>query len=434
MHASSPVAEHPTSYWAATRGPGDDFDALTSDCETDFLIVGGGFSGLSAAYRLRSFGADCTVLEANDVGWGASGRNGGMVVPRYKHTFPALTKDYGKETALNMYRAAHRAVDLIETLVRDEGMDCGFARCGHLTPFVHEPDAKRFAADADWLAREAGDTVPRIFDRAEIEARTGTPFYCGAYFEPRGGAIHPLRYSRQLAAAVARRGGRIHTRTPVLSWSREGTSIQARTPNATIRARRLLLATNAYADLTYAGDDLKRRVVPITSSLIATAPLPEVIRKAILPLGNVVTDAKRLTNYYRISDDGRMIFGGRGGASHKESERIYRRLAREMAQIYPLLADCCIDFRWSGRVAVTLDGLPRVGKLDDQVFFAMGYNGRGVALATLLGHMLADLSAGQGSATGPLTSGLKPIPFHALRVPAKKVVMTYYKLRDALGY
>jgi glycine/D-amino acid oxidase-like deaminating enzyme len=272
-----------------------------------------------------------------------------------------------------------------------------------------------------------------LLDRTETEARTGTPFYTGAYFEPRGGAIHPLRFSRQLAAAVARRGGRIHVRTPVLSWSREGASIVVRTPRATVRARRLLLATNAYTDLTRAGADLKRRIVPITSSLIATAPLGESARAAILPYGNVVTDAKRLTNYFRISDDGRMIFGGRGGASHKESERIYNRLTREMAQIYPALADCRVDFRWSGRVAVTLDGLPRVGRLADQVLFAMGYNGRGVALATLLGQMLADLSAGQENELGPLTGAFMPIPFHAFRVPAKKVIMTYYKIRDALG-
>jgi glycine/D-amino acid oxidase-like deaminating enzyme len=128
-----------------------------------------------------------------------------------------------------------------------------------------------------------------------------------------------------------------------------------------------------------------------------------------------------------------MIFGGRGGASHRESEQIYNRLAREMAQIYPALADCRIDFRWSGRVAVTLDGLPRVGQLADQVFYAMGYNGRGVALATLLGHMLADLGAGQGSELGPLTGPFPPIPFHAFRLPAKKAVMSYYKMRDALG-
>ena len=433
MRGPVPRAEHPASYWAATRGPGCDFDELTADRETDTLIVGAGFTGLSAAYHLRSMRIDCTVLEANDVGWGASGRNGGMVVPRFKHTFPSLAKDYGVPTALDMYRAAHRAVDLIETLVREEGMDCGFARCGHLTPFVHAHDANRFAADAAWLAKNADDGAPCLLDRSGTEARTGTPFYAGSYFEPRGGAIHPLRFSRQLAAAVARRGGWIHVRTPVLSWSRERASIVVRTPKATVRARRLLMATNAYTDLTRAGDDLKRGVVPIASSLIVTAPLGESARGAILPHGNVVTDAKRLTNYFRISDDGRMIFGGRGGASHKESERIYIRLTREMAQIYPTLADCRVDYRWSGRVAVTLDGLPRVGRLADQVFFAMGYNGRGVALAILLGHMLAELGLGQEIELGPLTGELVSIPFHAFRVPAKKVVMTYYKLLDTLG-
>jgi gamma-glutamylputrescine oxidase len=426
-------SEHPASYWAATQGPGDDFRELAADRETDVLILGAGFTGLSAAYRITSMGGDCTVLEANDVGWGASGRNGGMVVPRFKHTFPALANEYGVPTALRMHRAAHRAVDLVEALVRDERMDCGFSRCGHLTPFVHQRDANRFAADVTWLAKEARDAVPCLVNRAETEDRTGTPFYTGAYFEPRGGAIHPLRFSRQLAAAVVRRGGQIYTGSPALSWSRAGASIVVNTPRATVRARKLLIATNAYTDLTRAGDKLQRRIVPVTSSLIATAPLSASTRKTILPHGNVVTDAKRLTNYFRISHDGRMIFGGRGGASHEESERIYNRLAREMAQIFPILADSRIDYRWSGRVAVTLDGLPRVGTLAEHVFFAMGYNGRGVALATLLGQMLADLGLGQDAELGPLTSPLASIPFHAFRIPAKKLVMTYYKTRDALG-
>ena len=433
MHARPCNAEQPPSYWAATQGPGEKFNELAIDSETDTVIVGAGFSGLSAAYRLRSLGVDCTVLEANEIGWGASGRNGGMVVPRFKHTYPVLAKEYGIATALDMYRAAHRAVDLIETLVNSEAMDCDFARYGHLTPFVHDHDAQRFAADVAWLAKEAADVVPRLIDRTETEARTGTPFYNGAYFEPRGGAIHPLRFSRRLATAVVKRSGRIHVRSPVLSWSREGRSIVVSTPTARVRARKLFLTTNGYTDLTRAGTDLKRRVIPITSSLIATVPLNDSVRGSILPRGNVVTDAKRLTNYFRISEDGRMIFGGRGGASHKETEQIYRRLSREMAQIYPSLADCSIDFRWSGRVAVTLDGLPRLGRLSDNVYYAMGYNGRGVALATLLGHMVADLSVGHELELGPITSPFASIPFHACRVPAKKMVMTYYKLRDKLG-
>jgi glycine/D-amino acid oxidase-like deaminating enzyme len=324
-------------------------------------------------------------------------------------------------------------VDLIETITHDEGMDCGFSRCGHLTPFVQDHNAQRFEADAMWLAKEVGDNAPRILDRIEIERCSGSSFYRGAYFEPRGGAIHPLRFCRQLAAAVARRGGRIHVHTPVLSFSREGAFITVRTPKATVKTRTLLLATNAHADLTSAGDQVKRRIVPVTSSLIATEPLDPAIRAAVLPSGNVVTDAKRLTNYFRISDDGRMIFGGRGGASHRESDGIYRRLTREMERIYPSLSGHRAEYQWSGRVAVTLDGLPHVGKIAESTFFAMGYNGRGVALSILLGQMLADLSRGGAVEMRPLTDPFQTISFHSFRLPGKKIVMTYYKALDALG-
>jgi glycine/D-amino acid oxidase-like deaminating enzyme len=428
-----PFNSHPQSYWAATGGLTQALPVLTSDAEVDAVIVGAGFTGLSAAYRLAGAGAKCLVLEANDVGWGASGRNGGMVVPRFKHTFPELAKRYGAPIAIDMYHAAHRAVDLIEAIVHDEGMDCGFSRCGHLTPFVQEQTGRRFEADAMWLASEVADNAPRILDRAEIERRSGSTFYRGAYFEPRGGAIHPLRFCRQLATAVTQRGGRIHVHTPVLSFSSDGAFTTVRTPRATVKARKLLLATNAYTDLTGAGDEVKRRIVPVTSSLIATEPLNPAIRATVLPLGNVVTDAKRLTNYFRISDDGRMIFGGRGGASNKESSRIYRRLAREMEQIYPSLCGQRVEYKWSGRVAVTLDGLPHVGKIAESTFFAMGYNGRGIALSILLGQMLADLSRGEAVATRPLIDPLQPISFHAFRLPGKKIVMTYYKALDALG-
>lgn len=431
---SAPGAEpYPTSYWAATAGRVP-FGPLKGDTEADVAIVGGGFTGLAAAYELNRLGRNCIVLEAHDIGWGASGRNGGMVVPRYKHTYPALAARYGEDVALAMHAAAHRAVDTVERIVADCAIDCGFARSGHLTPVVHAKDEERFGADVEWLARVAGDRKPGMLGKSETTSRIGTEFYRAAYYEPRGAGIQPFAYCVGLAAALGTREVRIHTATPALDWNTDGAAVTVRTPHGSVRARHLVLATNGYTDLTQAGATLRQRIVPMVSSVIATEPLSSDVRKTLLPGGNLVTDAKRLTNYFRMLPDGALLFGGRGGASNRTSAAVYRRLEQDLANIFPVLAGTALAYRWSGRVAVTLDGLPHIGTLSPTVSYALGYNGRGVALSALLGSMLARLVCGEPVDAGPMSkAGFSSIPLHALRVPAKQVAITYFRLLDAIG-
>jgi gamma-glutamylputrescine oxidase len=424
----------PGSYWAATAGPPPPLSTLASDIETDVLIIGGGFTGLSAAYHLSKHGLQCALIEANGIGWGASGRTGGIAIPRYKHTFPEIDARYGRKAALDLYQLAHSALSTLEQIITDCGMDCGFARYGHITPVVHERDEKRFATDVRWLADQVGDTNPSMLGRAELEERIGTKYYAAGYFEPRAGGIHPLKYCHGLARALVNRGVRLFVGTPAVAWQRDATGVTVETPNARIRAKQLLIATNAYSDLAPGTGELKPRVVPMVSSLIATVPLTGEIGKSVLRYGNLVTDAKRLTNYYRMTPCHRLLFGGRGGATNRESASIYARLERDMAAILPPLRGTPIEYRWSGRVAVTLDGLPHAGALNERVFYAMGYNGRGVVLSAFLGHVLAQYACGDAVALGPLTNTrFEPIPFHLLRVPAKQLAITYFQLLDALG-
>ncbi len=430
----TPQPAHARSYWAATTRHDPLFPPLKADLDIDVAIIGGGFTGLAAAWHLMKAGRRCAVLEANQVGWGASGRNGGMAVPRYKLTFPELERKYGRDTALLMHRIAHEGLDTLERIVIDSKLACGFKRHGHLTPIQNAVDVARFEADVRWLAEHAGDAAPRMLDAGETAARLGTGFYRAAYFEPRGGGIHPLEYCQALAAVLAVRGMHIHCATPVQSWRATADEVLLQTAHGRVKARELIIATNAYSDLTASGNALKRRVVPVASALIATAPLPEPLRASLMAKGNLATDAKRLTNYYRLMPDGRFVFGGRGGASTRAGEGVYRRLARDMAHIFPTLAEAPIEHRWYGLVAATLDFLPRIGRLGPRVAYAMGYNGRGVALAALLGGRLAGMTMQQNVNLGPISEGaFAPIPFHALRVPAKQVAISWMQLRDRLG-
>ncbi|MEJ7931231.1 FAD-binding oxidoreductase [Ramlibacter sp. AN1015] len=428
------MQQYPDSWWAASARQHCAFPALAEDTEVDVAIVGGGFTGLSAAHHLQRAGLQCAVLEANRIGWGASGRNGGIAVPRYKWTYPELERKYGFDVAALMYRSAHDALDTLESIVRSRGLDCGFARTGHLTPVVSASDVPRFSQDVQWLASRLADTWPRVADEVEAAQKTGTSFYTAAYLEPRGAVIHPLEYCITLAKGLHADGVKIHCDTPVLSWACSGDAVVIQTSNARVRARQLLLATNAYSDLTPAGKALAKRVVPVASAVIATEPLPEALRSTILPDGEAATDAKRLTNYYRVLRDGSFFFGGRGGASSRASQRIYDRLRRDMLAIYPQLESVRVRHQWFGLVAVTLDTVPHIGSLQARVHYGMGYNGRGVALAALFGRKLAQMALGDMPQLGPMSEGsFQPIPFHAFRVPAKQVVISWKQLVDSLG-
>lgn len=422
------------SYWSATAPLLDGLEPLERDLEVDVAVVGGGFTGLATAWHLMRRDRRCAVLEAGEIGAGASGTTGGQVVPRFKSTFPELERAYGRTTALAMHRIAHAGADLVERAVGELRIDCGYRRHGHVTPIQHPHDIDRFVADRDWLQREAGDLNPRILDQAAVARAVGSAIYRGGYLEPRGAALHPLAYCRGMARALAARGASIHPRTPVTSWTIDGDRVLVQVPGARVAAGKLVLATNAYGDLTAAGDAVRKRIVPILSSQVATAPLPEAVRATVLLDRNTATDAKRLTNYYRVMDDGRFVFGGRAGATNRESPAIFRRLQREMTHLFPQLEGVAVEFGWSGKVALTRDGLPHLGSLGDRVLYGMGYNGRGIGLAALFGERLAALAEGEPVDLGPLTAApFSPFPFHSLHVPGKAVAIAGKRLLDALG-
>lgn len=424
---------HPLSYWVATAADAPSFPALNTDLVTDVLVIGGGFTGLSAAYHLAESGLSVTVLDGADVGWGASGRNGGMLPPRYKKGFAYLAKSYGHDVTRRLHALVHEAIDTVEGIVERESIECGFSRTGQLTA-AHSHEALRaLEADRDWMLAEAKDGSARILDVAQTFEQVGGGQYVGAWLDPRGAGIHPLNYVRGLASALSRRGVRIHGATPVQGLRRNGDRMQAQTPAGVVTARHVVIATNAYTDLTgFAPDGLDRRIVPVTTSVVCTAPLSDNVVKSVIPGRQMIADTKKIMNWYRLLPNNQLMFGGRGDITGRRDDLgTYVGLERQLSETFPQASSVPIIQRWSGKVAITLDDLPHIGRLSDRVVFAMGYGGRGVALSNLLGKYCAGLVRGETPDLGPMGSNpFGSVPFHRFRVAGMQILAAWWRYQD----
>lgn len=424
----------PNSYWQATAPAAPALPKLAGDRDTEIAIVGGGYTGLAAAEWLAETGKDCVVLEAQSIGWGASGRNGGSATPRFKKGWAALAKTYGNEATRALHRELFAGIDGIEQRVARFGIACDFRRSGQATTAHGAPALAGLRADIEWLRRETGDATPQLLDRDATTALLGTAAYPGAYYDPRGGYLHPLAYVRGWATALAARGLAIHPETPVTAQREEGDRVILETPGGRVRARKAIIATNAYTPAAIFPGRLDRRIVPVASSLIVTAPLSDAAGARVLPTGAILADTRRLLSYACRLPDGRIMIGGRGDLTgRREDPASYWRLETILTRLFPALAGTRIDYRWRGMVAVTLDAMPHLGQLGDRYLFGLGYGGRGVVLAHSLGRMLGRMAAGEPVAAGPFGAAhFGAIPLHGLRRPIMQLTAGYWGLRDRL--
>ncbi|MCC6532750.1 MAG: FAD-dependent oxidoreductase [Burkholderiales bacterium] len=430
MSASERYSAVP-SFWAATANPHPDLPALSGDIDTDVAIVGGGFTGLTTAHYLQRSGIECVVLEANDAGWGASGRNGGMAVLRYKSGWTSLADQLGLDTAQHMFRVLHDAIDSLESTIAHYGIDCGFSRCGHLTAAHGPKPLAALAADVRWLEREMGYEGASVLSGDATRRAIGTDEYVGAYLERRSGGIHPLNYARGLAAGVAA-NTRVFVSTPVTGYRREAPGFVLDTPSGRVRAKRIVVATNAYTGLFPLPNDLARRIVPVPSNLIATEPLSSSVAQSLLAAGHVVTDSRRVNLYFRMSPDRRMVFGSRGHLSGSNEPWAFEGIEAAMHRVFPALRESRIDYRWNGKVGFSLDFFPHFGQAEPGLYYGIGYSGRGVVLTHMAGKVLAAMLRGDAVDAGPLTrKPFRPIPLHSLHPLGIRLYTAYYRLLDA---
>jgi len=394
--------------------------------------VGGGYTGLSAALHLAEGGAEVVLLEAAVPGYGASGRNGGQVIPGLKLDPDAIEAWLGPERGPRLVELVGGAADFVFALVRRHGIACDARQDGWIKA-AHTETARRAAARTAHEWSRLGATVEEL-DRVRVGELTGSDAYQGGFVDHRGGVVQPLSYARGLAAAALKAGARIHGGTLVTAVRRNGQHWLVVAPGGSVRASQVLLATNGYTDL--AGRNapwprLAETVIPVYSYLAATKPLPEDLRRTILPKGQAVSDSWRLLRYFRLDAAGRLVMGGRGKYRDSSDPADYGPIMASARAVYPRLGLQEWEFLWGGRVALTLDHLPHLHEVAPGVHAALGYNGRGVAMATVLGKCLADRAQGAGDTVFP-TTVLRPIPYHRWRRLGIGVAVAWKRTLDRL--
>lgn len=395
----------------------------------DVAVIGGGFTGLAAARQLAKGGASVAVLEAERVGWGASGRNGGHLNNGLAHSYLSAKAELGKERAIALYRALDDSVDTIEAMVAEEGIDCSFRRAGKLKLASKPQHFAAIARNFEAVHAEV-DTETALLSAEDLKAEIGSPFH-GAMLSKKSAMMHMGRYVAGLATAATRHGAVIHENAAVTDRKTDGGRHVLATSRGRITADNLLVATGAYTtdNFTY----FRRRIISVGSFIVATRPLSEAEVAATMPGNRTCVNSMNIGNYFRLSPDNRLIFGGRARFSATSDQRSDARsgeiLRESLRKVFPQLGDVAIDYCWGGLVDMTKDRFPRAGH-HDGVWYAMGYSGHGAQLSTHLGMIMADAILGRED-RNPL-KGLEwpSIPGYSGKPWFLPMVGLYYKMLD----
>ena len=425
------LGRYPASYYAATAHPFEAAAAPAGEIRCDVCIVGGGFTGVSSALHLARRGYRVVLLEAHRIGWGASGRNGGQVNTGMRLDQPALEEKYGHETAYRLWTVAVQAVDLVKGLIAEHGIDCDF-RPGVIHSSHRAADAAHFAGLVETMRSGYGVETLELLDREALHALLPTDFYCCGLLDRDAGHLHPLNYLFGLARVAQTHGAVLHETARVISIEK-GSPAVVKTQTATIRADHVVVGVNGYGG-NLVGEDAPF-VMPINAYIGTTRPLSEDEAARVLTRDHAVADSKFVINYFRLTKDRRLLFGGGESYGYRFPADLDGIVRRPMAQVFPHLRDVPFDYRWGGTLGITMSRMPHFRRHAGNILTAGGFSGQGVALATLAGQVIADTIAGQAERFD-LMASLPSTAFPggvAMRLPLLVLAMTWYALRDRLG-
>lgn len=435
MKTTAPLAGEdpalPETVWRLTAPPLADFLPLARSVEADVVIIGGGFMGMRAAITLAEAKKSVVVLDATEPGWGASGRNNGQVIPGYKWDPEELKTHLGPVAGEKAAAFGGSAPDFVFDAIDKYGIDCSPVRNGWIQPAYTPIGAKRIEVRcAQWAARGA---PVEMLDSATLPDLLGTPIFRAGWIDRRGGSINPLAYARGLALAAKELGVSVHVRTPALSMRRDGSHWIVECPNErTVKARQVIVATAAYADDLV--PHLKHSIVPVRTAQVATAPLPDSILSRILPGRQCASDTRRLLTSFRLSPDNRLVMGGSGATATLDHSSIVPRLHKAASEMFGHLGELPWELAWSGFFAVTNDHIPHIHETPDGVICALGCNGRGIAISSAIGSLVAQRLCGLPTEDMALTpSPMKSFPFHAFRQLGVAVATRYHGMRDRIN-
>lgn len=420
------------SYWLESSTPFAGAAAGPVEGRADVAVIGGGFTGLSAALALARRGASVVVLEAGRVAAGASGRNGGHVNNGTSHDYAGLAASLGVEQARALYRAFDDAVDTVERIVREEQIQCDFRRSGKIKLAAKPAHYDKLARSFEVLNRDC-DPQTELVPRERIRDEVGSDAFFGGLLYRKSAMMHMGRFGAGIADAAVRAGARIFEEAPVTALQRlSGAAHRVTTPRGTIEAAQVLVATGPSRQGPFAW--FRRRIVPVGSFIVVTEPLPPAMLDSIMPTRRTATTTKHIGNYFRISPDDRLIWGGRARfamSNPTEDAKSGEVLRAQLRAAFPQLKDVRLDYCWGGLVDMTEDRLPRAGE-QDGLFYAMGMSGHGAQMSVHLGQQMAKVMAGEREAN----------PFRALEWPAiafnygtpwfLPLVGAWYSLKDRL--